>query len=261
MFLLTQVLLLDFTENAFEKAILVQILSVFLINASSYHYLFKNCKLRLKLPSSRDVSGLLRQAFEFYAARLFVNIYNQSSTYLVSLVLKSEQVAIYSIGIQFYKLGQAMIGAVARVLYTRIVKSKAIKSVVKTTLLVLILQAVLLPVVFIYGQQILAFALEVQSPELIEIIKLFYVSLFFVIVSSFWGYPVMVAYNKTKYAHAGIFFTSFVYFLAYNIILISFEFDLVRAALCILVADIVSMLVRVLFAYKVFIIEHKQHDF
>ena len=252
--LLALVVFLDFKELGFEKAVLIQVVSLVFISGVSYYYLYRSGTFIFKFSSIKDAERLLRGSFQFYAAKLFVNIYNQSSTYLVSLVVKSELVAIYSIGIQLYKVGQAVIGAITMVLYTRTVKSKALKPVVKITFIVVFLQAALLPIVFFYGEAVLNFILGIQQDELTEIIKLLYISLFFVTISSFWGYPVMVAYDKTNYAHAGIFFGSCVYFLVYGFVYVTSEFNLVMAVICILSADFVSMLIRVGLSYKMFIL-------
>ena len=244
------VLILDFTTFGIEKALGVQLVSGLFINIVLFYLLNFKLKLKLCLISTLEIKQLISDSFGFFSARLFVNIYNQSSTYLVSLVLKSELVAAYSIGIQLYKVGQAFVGAIAKVLYTRTVKSKNFNLVLRLTIIILTLQFVCFPIVYYWGEDIIAFILNVSGNEVAQAANVFYISLFFVTVASFWGYPVMVALDKERYAHYGIFFGSIVYFITFGIGYLFFEFDLFFAVLCILIADMSSCILRIYFSKK-----------
>ncbi len=252
--LIVLVLLLDFSEYGFEKAIAVQIVSAAFINCFLLYFLIKKSKLQFTVVSKeiiiKIIIKIIKSSFGFYSARLFANVYNQSSTYLVSLVLKSELVAAYAIGIQLYKVGQSLIAAIAQVLYTRTVKSKNLKLVLKITIIVLILQFVCFPVVYYWGEDLIGFILNVSSIEVAQAASVFYISLMFVTVASFWGYPVMVAIERERYAHYGVFFGSIAYFIMFGFGYLFFEFDLFFAVLCILIADMCSCILRIYFSQK-----------
>jgi O-antigen/teichoic acid export membrane protein len=186
----------------------------------------------------------------FYGAKLFVNLYQQSSTYLVSFLLSAELVAIYSIAIQLYKVGQEVIGAVARVLYTSTVNTKDFLLIKRLTIRSFLIHLAVLPVVFFYGAQILSLIFSFDVILLTELSVIFYLSLLSVIVSAYWGYPALSAIGKENYAHLGILTSSIVYFIALGLLMF---FDLSTIYLligCIVLADFSGMLLRLFFARK-----------
>ena len=157
--------------------------------------------------------AVVYRSFEFYMSRLLLNIYMKSSVFFCSLLLPAYETGIYSVCIQLYKVGQSFIGAVARVLYTSTAKTKDVNKVNTAAFFTLSLQAGLLVVIIPYGSQIIEFLLNIKDPMVFEISIYFYFSLFFVTIGSYYGYPVMVPFGKERYAHAGIFFGSIVYYL------------------------------------------------
>jgi PST family polysaccharide transporter len=244
------VLIGDFNNNGLEKALEAQLISVLASNIAFYSILKYRYCLTIGLLRLGKVLVLVKLAFGFYSARLFVNIYIQSSTYLVSLFVKSDIVAIYSIAIQVYKLGQAVIGAVAKVLYTSTIKSKDFRHVAKVTLGILSALLLFFPVVYFFGAIILTTLLRIDGQEVLPFILPLYLSLVFVTLSSFWGYPVLVSLEKEKYAHLGIFLSSITYYIAFIICVLFFEFDIYLAITCIVISDMMACLLRIYFALK-----------
>jgi PST family polysaccharide transporter len=248
--LITLIFSIDFSNSGLIKAIVIQIISTTFINCFLLYFLFKTSKLQFTSVSIKDIIKTIKSSFGFYSARLFLNIYNQSSTYLVSLVLISELVAAYAIGIQLYKVGQSLIGAISRVLYTRTVKNKNLKLVLKVTIIVLLFQFLGFPIVYYWGEELINLVLNINSLEIAQVANIFYISLMFVTVASFWGYPVMVAIEREKYAHYGVFFGSIAYFIMFVVCYLFIEFNLFYAVLCILIADICSCMLRIYFSKK-----------
>lgn len=245
------VLLLDFEKGEINKALEIQVVGAIFMNILFYFYLRKYCTFSFDIFSKTYlVKRYLKSSFGYYAARLFVNIYIQSSTYLVSIFLKNELVALYSIALQLYKLGQAVIGAVSRVLYTSTIKSKDYFHVIKITLGTLFVQLLILPIVYYWGAPIVSFLLGVNGEELMYLLMPLYCSLLFVTISSYWGYPVLVSLGGEKYAHIGIFLSSACYFIVFFISVMFFEFSLFSAIVCIVVSDVVACFLRMFFAVK-----------
>lgn len=240
----------SYQEISIEKAIFFQILSVVLLNFLLFNFLFCKKKIFLVKLSLTQVFMILKAAFFYYFARLFVNIYNQSSTYFVSLFLASELVAVYSIAMQLYKAGQVLIGSIARVLFTNLVHTKDFTLLKKSTLVVLFINFISLPIVFWIGEDILSLIFDFNTTLLHELSIVLYISLNFVTISSFWGYPALSAIGQEKYAHLGIFCSSFSYYLLFSI-LISFDaLGIYETIVCVVFADFVAMILRCYFANK-----------
>jgi O-antigen/teichoic acid export membrane protein len=244
------VLIVDFSTFGLERALIIQVAVAALTTFVLLIYFIKNNKLEKKIPSGGKFKIVLMGSFPFYSAKLFVNLYQQSSAYFVSFVLSSELVAIYYIAIQLYKVGQAVIGSVSRVLYTSTVNSKDFALIRKLTVRSLIIHISFFPVVFFYGDQILSVIFSFDVAVLVNLSIFFYISLFSVILSSYWGYPALTAIGKENYAHIGILVSSITYFLAFGFLVMLNSNSIYLMVGCIILADFMGMLVRLFFARK-----------
>jgi O-antigen/teichoic acid export membrane protein len=248
--LVVLVLMVDFSSFGLEKALFLQVVVTGLTSFLLFIYFIINNKLDKIIFSLKKIKIVLKGSLPFYGAKLFVNLYQQSSTYLVSFLLSAELVAIYSIAIQLYKVGQEVIGAVARVLYTSTVNTKDFLLIKRLTIRSFLIHLAVLPVVFFYGAQILSLIFSFDVILLTELSVIFYLSLLSVIVSAYWGYPALSAIGKENYAHLGILTSSIVYFIALGL-LIFFDLSTIYLLIgCIVLADFSGMLVRLFFARK-----------
>jgi hypothetical protein len=244
------VLLVDFSSFGLEKAIAIQMFITGLTSIFLFAFFLKQNKLKVKMFRVNDLKLVIEGCLPFYGAKFFVNLYQQSSTYLVSLFLLSEQVAIYSIGLQFYKLGQSIIGAVSRVLYTSTVNTKNFSFVKNVTVASVTLHLLMLPVVYFLGDDLLSLVFSFEINILFNLSLLLYTSLIASIISSYWGYPALAAINKENYAHLGILIASVVYFIVFSMFYLSNSIDIKSFIYCIIIADVSGMFVRLYYANK-----------
>ena len=144
MLILVFLLLMDFSENGINKAILSLVLPLLFTNVTYYILLLGNIKDdKYKFSVSR-LSKLIKDSLGFYLSRLFTNLYLSSSPYLVSLFLKSELVGIYSVIIQLYKSAQMLTSAISKVLYTRSMVKNIMNIALRLSIVTLLLFIVLL---------------------------------------------------------------------------------------------------------------------
>ncbi len=244
------ILLLDLSHNGFEKAIAIQLLVAAMSSLVMITFFFKTNKVIRKLPSLNKFKKVFQGSIPFYGAKIFVNLYQQSSTYFVSFFLLPEFVAVYSIGLQIYKVGQSIIGAVSRVLYTSTVNTKNFKLLKKITIGSVIIHILMLPIVILFGQIVLNLIFDFDTENLYLLCQAFYMSLLFVIFSSYWGYPALSAIGKENYAHIGIFVSSLAYFLALALVVLFGLESIYFFVGCIVFSDFVGMSVRLYFARK-----------
>ena len=237
-------------EISMEQAVFFQMLCAVLLNSLLFYFLFckKNVFLVKLLPSR--VFAILKAAFSFYFARLFVNIYNQSSTYFVSLFLANELVAVYSIAMQLYKAGQVLIGSIAKVLFTDLVHTKNFMLLKKITIVVLFINIISFPIVFWFGKDILSIIFDFETTLLHKLSVVLYISLNFVTISSFWGYPALSAIGRERYAHLGIFYSSFSYYFLFFVFLFIDALGIYETIICVVFADFIAMVLRLYFANK-----------
>jgi O-antigen/teichoic acid export membrane protein len=244
------VLIVNFSSLGLEKALALQVVVAALTSFPLLIYFLKNNKLERMELSFIKFKVVLIGCLPFYGAKLFVNLYQQSSTYFVSFALSAELVATYFIATQLYKVGQSVIGAVARVLYTSTVNTKDFLLIKRLTIRSFLIHLAVLPVVFFYGSQILGLAFSFDVKTLASLSVIFYLSLLSVIVSSYWGYPALSAIGKESYAHLGILTASIVYFIAFGLLMFFDLSTIYLLAGCIVLADFSGMLVRLFFARK-----------
>ncbi|MFT6843056.1 MAG: O-antigen/teichoic acid export membrane protein [Urechidicola sp.] len=248
--LVVLVLMVDFSSFGLEKALALQVVVAALTTFPLFIYFLKHNKLERMELSFTKFKVVLIGCLPFYGAKLFVNVYQQSSTYFASFVLSAEFVAIYSIAIQLYNVGQAVIGAVSRVLYTSTVNTKDFVLIKILTIRSFLIHLTVLPFVFFYGEQLLSLLFDFDVKLLSELSVIFYLSLLSVIVSAYWGYPALSAIGKENYAHLGILTASIVYFVAFGLLMF-FNLSSIHLLIgCIVLADFAGMLTRLLFARK-----------
>ena len=248
--LIISVFISDFTTNGIEKALALQSISAFISIVLMYGHIFKGKEIAGFIFDFKKMLYVIKHSFPFYGARFFVNLYQQSSTYFISFILSLELVALYSIAIQLYKVGQSIIGAVSRVLYTSTVKTKDFTLIKKLTIKSLLIHFLLLPVIFFFGEDILGLIFDFDVVMLSELSLIFYISLLSVLLSSYWGYPALSAIGQEKYAHLGILVSSVTYFISLFCIYTFHFSDAKSAVYCIVIADFSGMLVRCYYAKK-----------
>lgn len=244
------VLSFNFTNSGIAKALAIQVIVEALTSAALFIYFLRNNKLEWVAFSFSKLKTVLLGSLPFYGAKLFVNLYQKSSTYFVSFLISKESVAVYSIAIQLYKVGQSIIGAVAKVLYTSTVNTQNFSLIRKVTIISFLVYFFIFPVVCFYGEKILSYIFYFDVKQLVELSIILYISLVFVIVSSYWGYPALAAIDKESYAHLGILLSSFAYFFAFGFIVLFNLNSLYLIIGCIVFSDFIGMSVRLFYANK-----------
>lgn len=221
-----------------------------ILTSAFMFYFLRHLNLLIFKSASVDyIKVVLRGSLGFFTPRLLSNIYMKSSVFFCAILLPAYETGIYAVSIQLYKVGQALIGAVSRVLYTSTVKTKNIQNVRRATVLTLLLQASCLLIVLPYGEEIINIILGIDDPLIYQISVILYVSLFFVTIGSYYGYPIMVAFGKETYAHAGIFLGSFSYYLFLLLFWLLGMINLYSIVALVLIVDIFCAAIRYYFYY------------
>ncbi|HIF9248510.1 TPA: oligosaccharide flippase family protein [Photobacterium damselae] len=244
------VLSFDFREFGVEKAFIIQMVSSILLFILQYIFICRFNKVTFIVPKAKNLYLLVNNSKGFFFSRLLVNLYQRASVYLASFFLNLEQVALFSIGLQLYQVGQSVIGAISRVLFTATMKSKSIDHIINKTKLVFMVYILFFPIVVIFGEDILKFIFDNNMEQLHMISIIFYISLFPLSVSSFWGYPALTPYGYQKEAHYGILISSLSYYASMLIFVTSNNVTLYTFVICIVFADIVGMISRLYYVNK-----------
>lgn len=250
MLLIIMVVLIDYSSLGLEKAIGIQILVGIILNAMLLKEFFKNYNVGIKWVSLNNLFKIIKPSSSFYIVSLLSNLYTHSSTYFVSLVVTSESVALYSIATQFYRIGHTIIGGVVRVIYTSTVRTKDFIMLKKITILSLVVHLFFIPIVYFCGEYILSVVFDFDTSILSSLTTILYITLFFVIISSYWGYPALTAINKVKNAHLGVVFTFVIYAFSFSFVYFFDWISLYTLVGCIVVSEFMGMLFRVHFINK-----------
>ena len=241
-------LIMDFSNNGLEKVFLVQLFIFFITNVMFYYYLFYKIKLRFKFMPTNTASEIMRSSLEFYFARFFPNLYMQGSTYALSYSLPIDLIAIYAIALDFYKVGHTVIGSIGRVLYTNLSSTQDFVLLKKVTFVTLLTHFFLVPVVYFIGGHVLSVLFDFDIEMLFQLSLLFYVSLVFVIINCFWGYPVFSAIGKDRIGHICLISMAVTYFTLLYLLIVISDLTIYSAVLCIVAADFVGTVIRLIFA-------------
>ncbi|HBC3970637.1 lipopolysaccharide biosynthesis protein [Vibrio sp. 2026] len=246
---LLAVLFVDFGSNGLLKALCLQLVVVGLIAIIQIYFLRSELKSIFFVDFYR-IKVCLSESKDYYFSRLTINLYQQGSTYLASFFLTNQQLSIYSIAVQFYKIGALAIGAVSRVLYTKVVYDLKHNIIIDSMRVSGVLYVIGGFLAVILGKQILDFIFSFDVEYLYAICLVFYFSLSMSLVSSFLGYPLLAPIGKEKYAHIGIYITSIAYFSSMLLFYIFDCMTILTFSLAILISDVFSAISRLYFFLK-----------
>jgi len=238
----------DLTFNGMEKVFSVYLFVLVITNLLYFYHLFNSINLRFKIFKFEILIDVMRPSIKFYLARFFPNLYLQGSTYAISFILPIDLVAIYAIALDFYKVGITIIGSIGRVLYTNLSATQDFELLKKVTATCLLAQLVFVPVVFVFGGHFLDLVFDFDIELLFSLSLFFYVALVFPIINSFWGYPAFCAINKDGLAHISQIASAAVYYSAFFILVMNNSLTIISAVLCIILADLVGAIFRIVFA-------------
>ncbi len=233
----------DYSEDPINFSILILIISLAIQCAFSYLILFQRSKLRILF--SRDVIQLMPVASSFYFSRLLFNTYYQGSTYFVSIFLSYELVAIYSIGKDFYRGGQTIIGAVSTTFYVRLNFLKDFNLLKKYTKYILIAMLLFLLPLYFLGERILEITFDFNTLELFKFTIFIYVFSFLSVFNALWGYPFFVTIDKEREINKITLYSSISYYLLLFLIVNFNDLNIYYAASCFLIADFLGFLGRI----------------
>lgn len=234
--------------NGLNKIILLQIIYQG-IQTAIMHYLILRNKIEIKQLPKYEIINDLKKSFGYYISRMFVSGYSQASPYFASLFISSNNVAIYSVALQLFKVGLAILSAINNVVYIRVVHNKNYKIVFKTLGFIILSLLAFSPVVVFWGDIILEGVFKENIDGLHSSSIILYVALIFSSISSLCGYPILVAAGKDILAHVTVIISSSIYY----IILVFLYFvniinvDLNVLIFLVLITEIVSSVTRVYF--------------
>ena len=258
-FQLLLIFILDFDYNGLSKAFILATAVPVITNLFLYFYLFKKYSPRMIRLELSKIYVFFKESINFYFARVCLNLYTQGSTYIVSFFISLESLAIYSLATDFYKVGSSFIGGIARVLFTKLNMTTNFSLLRKLTIYSCFVVVAFLPIVVFYGDDALKLVFNINITELHSLSIYLYISLIFIIINSFWGYPAFSPINKDFYAHISLIGSSLIYFSAFAITSQFFEINIFNAIMLIITADFFGSILRLTCAYKVGVLFKKQN--
>ncbi|EJG1690298.1 oligosaccharide flippase family protein [Vibrio parahaemolyticus] len=232
-----------------------EIYSIFISYGSSYLLLNVLYFFSLINEPSYDIDNrennieIFKDCLKFHFSKMFVNVYQQSSVFFVSIFNGHDITGVYSLGNQLYKVAQSIIGSIAKVSYTNMLKNRNLETLMVTVKTVFICYFLGFIVVLLFGEYILNYIFDSSSYLYISCL-VFYSSLSFVILSSFFGYPYLTPIGKEKYSHMGLVLSSCTYFFLFLISVITNETSIITFSFLILIADFSGAMYRTYYSIK-----------
>ena len=234
---LAMVYLIAGGANILEKLFYANIAATVITALIVMVYLKTNMKINFQKLNLDLLKKVIKKSFPFYFSRIFLNLYAHGSTYFASLVLSLDKVAVYSIVVDLYKFGAALIGRIGGVLYTHLNFTKDFKVLKRVTKWSLGAHVLLLPIVVFLGNQILGQIFDFGTEELHRSSLLLYCSLAMVIFSSYWTYPALTAVDLEGLSNLSVFMASLAYFVSFLSLSLAGWISLNTMLLCIVIFD------------------------
>ncbi|WP_373416873.1 oligosaccharide flippase family protein, partial [Vibrio parahaemolyticus] len=146
-----------------------EIYSIFISYGSSYLLLNVLYFFSLINEPSYDIDNrennieIFKDCLKFHFSKMFVNVYQQSSVFFVSIFNGHDITGVYSLGNQLYKVAQSIIGSIAKVSYTNMLKNRNLETLMVTVKTVFICYFLGFIVVLLFGEYILNYIFDSSS--------------------------------------------------------------------------------------------------
>ena len=238
-----------FGENNVDTFALFVGLAVFAQSIWMWIRIFVAGVKKIKL-GLEPIFYLLKKSAPYYLSRLPVSLQLKGGVYFASFLLDPIALGIYAMLFEIYKFGHACAGAVARVLFTSIVNTTDIRKLRIATFVTIPLMLGATSIAYQFGDSLFYIVFSADLEAAGVIISIITVSILFVAISSYWGFPYFSTIGNAEYAHLSTFLHSSFYFLFLFIAFLLGNKNIFHLFSWLLAADAFGMLVRMFFIWR-----------
>ena len=178
-------------------------------------------KIKLKLPSGKQLRFYFKESLPFFTSRVSAVILAEANTLIIGTFINMKSVAFYDLAKKIVNVFLIPNSIINTVIYPHIVKTKSNLIVSKVLKFRIVIALMLYFVVFFFSKYfILLLGGEDMLPSL-PIIRLFGLYLILTSISFFLGGTVLVSFNKSKYFNLSVIYSLIIFLLIFGALYIT----------------------------------------
>ena len=235
---------------------LLNALGFIVSGAIGFVFAVKKFKIKLYIPKWHSIKKQFLYSTEFFLSRASVTAFTCTNTFFLGLITSNSQVAYYVAAEKIYTALKNLASPVINAMYPFVAKYKDLATYKKIYIAVLILNALLCTLIFIFAKEVITIFYGSALTPAYFILRIFCPCIFIVWSSAMMGYPLLAALGYTKEVNYSVIFASFVHIAGLIILYLLNMLTVYSIAYLSLVTELV-----ILFLYLYNIFKHKIFTF
>ena len=174
---------------------------------------YKVFSVRLLLPKKEIILCQFNNSVHFFISRLSNNGSRYFATTIIGLYFGNMTVGFYSIAEKLFYAFMSLGSVVSQTIYPYMSRTKDIKFLKKTLLIVSIISILLLIPILYFNEELLLLLFDKNDEMLSRLVIIVFTGSLFSIVSAIIGYPLLAAFGYIKYANNSLIYASIIYII------------------------------------------------
>ena len=175
---------------------------------------FKDFKVKLRLPGVKTVYGYFKDSTQYFLSRASVAIYTYSNTFIIGLVLGNSMAGYYAAAEKLFTALRMVYTPLNTTLYPYMCKAKNLKFYKKIFLFVFSFNFFVSLLVFLLSGVIVSVLYGSGFGMTVNLLKIFSVLSIVMIPAIFLGYPLLAAFDHPGIVNLSVIIASGVHLLA-----------------------------------------------
>jgi PST family polysaccharide transporter len=214
-------------------------------------------KIKITIPSLKEILSQLKYGFHFFLSRLSVSAYTNSNLFILGLTNNNTIVGYYSIAEKIYMALKNLYTPINDSLYPYMSKEKDITLFRRLFLLCTITNILMMLILFIFSDSIIYLITGLVIKESIIALKIFLFACMITIPSVLIGYPFLASFGFPNYANNSVIISSGFHILMLIIFAFTGLLNIYTVVLLILITEILVFLLRIYYIYRLKLLPFK----
>lgn len=211
---------------------------------------FKKYDIKLSYGSFKEVWKTLSSSFLYFISNMATTAFSALNTLLVGILLSAQDVAFWSLVMQFVGAVQALYTPINNGIYPEMVRNKNINLIKKIMLIFMPLITIGCLITYIFAPLILRIVGGMKYIQMSFLMRDITPLLFISFPSMLFGWPVLGAIEKVKETTFTTVLTTFAQVIGLVILILAKEFNLANIAMLRNLTEMILLISRLYFCYK-----------
>ncbi len=210
----------------------------------------KKFKIKLYLPNFKTIYKYFKHSSEFFLSRVSVSLYTCSNVFVLGILSTNQMAGLYVAAEKLYQAFQNIYFPLNSTLYPYMSKEKNIKFYKKLFFIATVLNLVVTSSIFIFAENIIILFYGNEMIKSVELLRIFAITLSFLVPSILLGYPFLAALGHSKQANNSVIIGSCMHVLGIIILILLSKVNIYNLCIMVLITEFLVFSIRCLAVKK-----------